>query len=380
MPLREAPSAIAANGSMNMTHNRQPACHCSFRLTGFGQPLAESRAEVPEPVGTQVLLRVLACGVCHSDLHMADGYFTLGGGKRMDLSRGIALPRTLGHEVSGEVVALGPQATDIAVGERRVLFPWVGCGQCALCAAGQEHLCAQPRHHGTTADGGFSNFVLVPHPRYLLPFGDLNEGYAATLACSGLTAYSALRKAGPLTPADPLLIIGAGGVGSAAVSIARALYGVAPIVADIDAGKRQGALQAGAAEAVDPADPEVRKRLQKQTGGVAAVIDFVGAQSTAEFGVSLLRKGGRLVMVGLFGGALEIALPTLPLRSISILGSYVGSLQEMNALLTLAREGRLAPMQIETRPLSRIQHTFDDLRAGRIQGRAVLVPTADAAV
>lgn len=358
-----------------MNQKWQITSHRSFKLAGFGQPLVESQSPVPTPTGTQVLLRVLACGVCHSDLHVADGYFTLGGGKRMDLGRGIALPRTLGHEVSGEVVAVGDQVSDVAVGERRVLYPWIGCGECAMCAAGQEQLCSQPRHHGTTTDGGFSNLVLVPHSRYLLPYGALSEGYAATLACSGLTAYSALRKAGPLTSTDPLLIIGAGGVGLAAVAIARALYGAAPIVADIDPKKRQGALDAGAGEAVDPADPDVRKRLLKQTGGVAAAIDFVGAQSTAEFGLSVLRKGGRLVMVGLFGGAVEIALPTLPLRAISIMGSYVGNLDEMTELMALAREGRLTPMQIETRPLSSAQATLDDLREGRIQGRAVLTPT-----
>lgn len=362
-----------------MTQKRwQLASHHSFKLTGFGAPLSECSEPMPVPTGSQVLMRVLACGVCHSDLHLADGYFELGGGKRMDLSRGIRLPRTMGHEIAGEVFALGPEVSGVSVGDRRVLYPWVGCGNCSLCAAGQEHLCPQPLHHGTTTDGGFSNLVMVPHARYLLPYGTLDAGYAATLACSGLTAYSALRKAGTVSAADPLLIIGAGGVGLAALSIARAVYGVHPIVADIDPVKRQGALDAGAAEAVDPAEPEVRKRLQKLTaGGFAAAIDFVGAESTAEFALALLRKGGRLVMVGLFGGAVEIALPTLPLRSISIMGSYVGSLDEMTALMALARHGGLAPMKIETRPLSRVQATLDDLRGGRIQGRAVLTDFSD---
>jgi alcohol dehydrogenase/propanol-preferring alcohol dehydrogenase len=245
----------------------------------------------------------------------------------------------LGHEVAGEVCAMGEAAEGVAVGGRYVLYPWVGCGQCALCAADEEHLCGAPRHHGVNVDGGFSNFVLVPHPRYLLPMGDLDPAHAATLACSGLTAYSALRKAGPAAAGRPLLIIGAGGVGSAALAVARAL-GDAPIVADIDPAKRAAALRAGAAEAIDPNDPQARRTLLKQYGGMAAAIDFVGATASADFGLASLRKGGRLVVVGLFGGALELALPLLPMRTVAIEGSYVGSLQEMRELMALAHAGK----------------------------------------
>lgn len=357
-----------------MTKRWLPATHHSFQLTQFGAPLTAHNGPVPTPTGTQVLLRVRACGVCHSDLHMADGYFDLGGDRKMDLSKGIHLPRTLGHEIVGEVIAFGEHATDVAVGDRRALYPWVGCGRCALCAQGKEHLCATPLHHGTTVNGGFSNLVMAPHPRYLLPFGTIDEAYAATLACSGLTAFSALRKAGDISDKNPLLIIGAGGVGLSAIALARALFGVAPVVADIDPAKREGALAAGAAEVVDPGDVDVRKALNKKTGGFAAVVDFVGARSTAEYGLSLVRKGGVMIVVGLFGGSIELALPTLPLRSIRIEGSYVGSLEEMTALMALAREGKLQSMQLETRPLARVQETLDDLRAGRIRGRAVVVP------
>src|SRR5690606_23722263 len=145
--------------------------------------------------------------------------------------------------------------------------------------------------------------------------------------------------------------------------------------ADIDPRKRKGALEAGASEAVDPADPETRRRLARQPGGgFSAAIDFVGAPSSAEFGLSLLRKGGKMIAVGLFGGAIELALPLLPLRSISLVGSYVGSLDEMNELMALARQGKLEPTKIETRSMGQAQATMDALRAGRIAGRAVLVP------
>lgn len=359
-----------------MNRGKQTWPHRSFKLTGFGEPLREQHDQIGAPAGKQVLLRVLACGVCHSDLHLSDGFFDLGGGKRMDLGRGIALPRTLGHEIAGEVVAVGEQVTGLAIGDRRLLYPWIGCGDCGLCSAGAEHLCPQPRHHGTTVDGGFSNFVMVPDARYLLAFDPLPESFAATLACSGLTAYSALCKAGAKSASDPLLIIGAGGVGLAAISIACALSGVGPVVAEIDGDKREGALAAGASEVVDPRDPDVKRRLMKHTGGgFAAAVDFVGATATVELGMNLLRKGGRLVVVGLYGGSMEFSLPTLPLRSVSLMGSYVGSLKELEELMALARDLKLNPMQIVPRTLGSTQAVLEDLRAGRIRGRAVIIPS-----
>lgn len=354
--------------------DRQRGTHRSFKLVRFNEPLCEVVAPLPRPTGTEVLVRIRACGVCHSDLHLADGYFDLGGGERLDLTRGVAPPRTLGHEIAGEVVEFGPEARGVSTSDRRLVFPWIGCGQCSTCGRGDEHLCARPYSLGTTADGGFSDHVLVPHPRYLLEYGPIPTTFAATLACSGLTAFSALRKAGDLA-AEPILIIGAGGVGLSAVALLKAQGGRPPIVADIDGAKRQAALEAGAAEAVDPTDAAVRKRLLALTdGGVAVALDFVGAQASTEFALSVLRKGGKLVVVGLFGGRLTIALPSLPIRAISLEGSFVGSLSELGALLQLARTGALAALPIETRPLDAVVAALDDLRGGRIRGRAVLEP------
>ncbi|MFC3226804.1 alcohol dehydrogenase [Marinibaculum pumilum] len=346
----------------------------SFKLVEFGGPLQEVTEAPPQPEGSQVLLKVRACGVCHSDIHIADGYFDLGHGQKMDLGRGIKLPRVLGHEVVGEVVAAGPEAEGVAPGDRRIVFPWGGCGQCLLCRQGNEHICARPRSHGTTLDGGFSTYLLADHPRYLVAYDPLPDAFAATLACSGLTAFGAIRKAAPVDADHPLLIIGAGGLGLAAVGLARAVYGVGPVVAEIDPAKRQAALDAGASEAVDPNEEGIRKRLLQAKEGFASAIDFVGAQSTAELGMALLRKGGKLIVVGLFGGAIEVPVPTLPLRAIALNGSYVGSLEELRELVDLARAGHIQPVPLETRPLDAAQATLDDLRAGRIRGRAVLTP------
>ena len=272
----------------------------SFRLAAFGAPLCEMVEPLPVPQGTQVLLRVRACGVCHSDLHVQDGSFDLGGGQRMDLSRGVGLPRTLGHEIAGEVAALGPDARGVVLGDRRIVYPWIGCGRCGLCQSGREHLCARAEALGIGKDGGFSDHVLVPHPRYLFDAGDVEESLACTYACSGLTAFSAVRQAVAECGGAPLLILGAGGVGLAGVRIAKEVHGIAPLVAEPDSARWEAARAAGAADVFDPGDSEARKRLLKATdGGVGAVVDFVGATASVEFALGVLRKGGALGVVGL---------------------------------------------------------------------------------
>ena len=344
----------------------------SFKLTQFGAPLTEVIESPPAPFGTQVLIRVRACGVCHSDVHIADGYFDLGGGQRLDVARTTKLPRILGHEIVGVVEELGPDATGVSVGDRRAVYAWGGCGLCQACRADQENLCPQPRYLGVQLDGGFSNYLLVDHPKYLVEFDPLSESFAATLGCSGLTAFSALKKAAPVNAENPLLIIGAGGLGLAAVGLARALYGMGPIVADVDPAKREAALDAGASSAVDPRDPDARADLTKETGGIFSAIDFVGAESSAAFGLSVLRKGGRMFVIGLFGGSLALPLATLPLRAVSIIGGFTGSLPEFRELIALAREGKVKPLPIESRPPDMAQQSMDDLRAGRVRGRVVL--------
>ena len=347
----------------------------SYQVEAFGKPLAQALRDTPTPQGTEVLLRIESSGVCHSDVHLQDGYFELGGGNKLDLSRTMALPRTLGHEIAGRVVALGPDAQGVAIGDQRVAFPWIGCGACSVCAAGNEHLCAAPRGLGTQRDGGFSDHVLVPHARYLFDYGSLPQEQACTLACAGITAYSALKKVAPLASRDALLIIGAGGVGLSGIRIAREVTGVAPIVAEIDRDKWDLAREAGAAEVIDPSEPDTAKALMKRTGGgVAAAIDFVGAASSFQFGQGALRKGGTLVCVGLFGGGVQVMPALMALRAISITGSYVGSLQEMQEVLALAQAGSLPPLPLVTRQLADASLVLDALRAGRVRGRAVLKP------
>jgi alcohol dehydrogenase/propanol-preferring alcohol dehydrogenase len=346
----------------------------SYAMQGFGEPLVERIEAAPAPTGSEVLMRVDACGVCHSDLHIWEGGFDLGGGKRLDFRPFVTLPHTLGHEIAGTVIACGPEAQGVAAGERRVVYPWIGCGRCARCTEGDEHLCAAPAALGTRRRGGFSDTVLVPHARYLFDFAGVREEFACTCACSGLTAFSALKKAAPQSGGAPLLIVGAGGVGLAAIRLACSVHGVAPIVAEVDRNKWDAARAAGASRLVDPHDTDAVKALMDESGGVAAAIDFVGAPASASFAMGMLRKGGRLVLVGLFGGSIELALPLLPLRAISLIGSFVGSLAEMQELMALVRAGRVQEIPLQVQPLALAQQTLDQLKQGRVIGRVVLQP------
>ncbi len=348
----------------------------SYQVEAFGRPLARVLRDTPQPQGSEVLLKVGSCGVCHSDVHLHDGYFDLGGEARLDMTRSVQPPRTLGHEIAGSVVALGPDAQGVAVGDQRVVYPWIGCGRCALCQAGTEHLCNAPQALGVHRDGGFADHVRVPHPRYLLAYGALAQEQACTYACSGLTAYSALKKAGPIQAGDPLLIIGAGGVGLSGIRLAKQMFGVAPTVVEIDRGKWDIAQAAGAGPMIDPTEEGASKAYLKASGGAAAVIDFVGAASSFAFGFGALRKGGTLVCVGLLGGATPVVPALVAMKAVRIIGSYVGSLAEMQELMAIAVSGVLPDLPLTSLPLEAATQALDELRAGRVRGRIILKTAA----
>ncbi len=350
----------------------------SYRVTEFGSALVAQEEPTPVPRGREVLIRTTGCGVCHSDVHLHEGSFDLGGGRKVDMSRSVGLPRTLGHEIVGEVAAVGEgvKAGEAAVGQARVVYPWIGCGACSICQSGEEHLCNKPRALGVNADGGYATHVMVPDPKYLFAFDGLDDALAATYACSGLTAFGALKKAAEAVKGGgDLLIIGAGGVGLSGVRMAEAVTGVKPIVADVDQTKWAAAREAGARETIDPKDPEAGKALYRMTGGgVAAAIDFVGAAASFTFGFNALRKSGRLVVVGLFGGSANMAVPMIPLKNATVMGSYVGNLDDMRELMALALSGKVPGLPIATKPLGEAGAVLSNLAAGKIVGRVVLRP------
>lgn len=351
----------------------------SYRVTQFGAPLERMSDPTPAPKGREVIIRVTGCGVCHSDVHLADGYFDLGNGRKVDMARSVAPPRTLGHEIVGEVIALGPDVIpgEARIGDHRVVYPWIGCHKCAICASGDEHLCNQPRALGVNADGGYATHVVAPDPKYLFAFGGLDDAQACIYACSGLTAFGALKKAKEIIAAQggDLLIIGAGGVGLSGVRMAEAVTGVKPIVADIDQSKWATAKAAGAKDTIDPTAADAGKALMRATGGgVTAAIDFVGAAASFTFGFNALRKGGRLIIVGLFGGAAQLPVPMIPLKNATIMGSYVGTLDDMREMMALATGGKVPPQPVATRPLTEANAVLDALRTGKIVGRVVVRP------
>jgi D-arabinose 1-dehydrogenase-like Zn-dependent alcohol dehydrogenase len=341
-------------------------------LVAYKQPLCETVVDCPAPRGSEVLVRVERCGVCHSDLHLQDGYFELGGDKRLDITKDRALPFTLGHEIAGVIEAAGEAADGATVGRRVAVYPWIGCGGCDACRAGEENLCSKHRHLGIAADGGFASHVIVPHARYLLDYEPLSPAFAGPLMCSGLTAYSALKHLGERAHRGPVLLVGLGGVGAMGLAFARALFRNAPIVADIDAGKRNAALAAGAAAAYDPSDPQARRTLMSSTGGVFAVCDFVGSERSLQFSTGVLARGGKVVVTGLLGGSFSIAAAMFAIKAMTIEGTLTGTLAQAREVLDLARSGAIAPIPTAERPFAQAQAALDDLRAGRVVGRAVL--------
>jgi len=341
-------------------------------LVAYGQPLCETVADLPVPHGSEVLLRVECCGVCHSDLHLQDGYFALGGDKRLDITKDRPLPFTLGHEIAGVIEATGEAAEGATLGRRVAVYPWIGCGTCGVCRAGEENLCSSHRHLGIAVNGGFATHVLVPHPRYLIDYSPLSRAFAGPLMCSGLTAYSALKRLVGRAERGPVLLVGLGGVGMMGLAIARALFRQPLIVADIDAGKRTAAVAAGAAQAVDPSDPEARRAVLKATGGVLAACDFVGSERSLQFSTGVLARGGKVVVTGLLGGNFSIAAAMIAIKAMTIEGTLTGTLAEARELIELARSGNLAAIPTHERPLNQAQAALDDLRAGRVVGRTVL--------
>lgn len=348
----------------------------SYQVCACGAPLQLREEQTPQPSGTEVLLQVTAAGICHSDIHFWEGEYDLGGGKVMRLTdRGLKLPITLGHENVGRIVAVGPDVTGIRVGDERLVYPWIGCGACIVCKRGDEQLCLKPQFIGAFRPGGFADHIMVPHPRYLIDYGDIPREQAAPLACSGVTAYGALKKFGDLLKTEPLVLIGAGGVGLMAMAILRAMNARGAIVVDVDAGKRDAAMQAGALATVDGNAPDAAAQIQALVKDrIWAVVDFVGSGTTVKLGSDLLTKGGHLVVVGLFGGEITIPTPYIPMRAMTIQGSYTGSLPELNELIALLRRTTMPYMPVHIRPLDTVNQSLHDLKNGDVIGRVVLAP------
>jgi D-arabinose 1-dehydrogenase-like Zn-dependent alcohol dehydrogenase len=344
----------------------------SYDIQEWGKPLQQSVREQPVPQGSEVLIRVKYCGICHSDVHIRDGYFDLGGGKKFHMSeRGMKLPVTMGHEPYGTVVAAGPEAGSVPLGQDVLVFPWTGCGTCARCQEGMDNWCPTPRFLGIQKPGGYGQYMLVPHACYLIDASGVDPSYAPILACSGLTTYSAARKLMPCSPKDWIVVMGAGGLGLMAVAMLKAMGHEHIAVCEIDARKWPAAQELGALKVIDPSKEDAATQLAALSGGVWGVLDLVGAETTAKLGLASLRKGGRYVVVGLYGGEIPISLVPMAQRAITLQGSYVGSPQELREVVALAKSGKLQRMPVGVCEADQISETLDRLKAGNVIGRMV---------
>ena len=347
----------------------------TYAVKSFCNRIEPMEQPDPQPTGTEVVIDVARCGVCHTDVHIQDGYYDLGGGKRLMLAdRGVSTPVVMGHEVLGRLVSKGPDAliAETEIGKAFLVYPWIGCGKCNACLRDEENYCPKPASLGVYRPGGYAEKCLIPHPKYLVDVTGIEPTLAATYACSGLTAYSALRKVQMDKEKDVLLIVGLGGVGLSGLQIASGLGFRNIAVAEIDSTKHSLARENGAKIAFDPRDTDALGKLQKEMGGVSAAVDFVGGKATAEFAVAALQKGGTYIVVGLFGGDITLPLPPIVLRAITIRGSYVGSLIELKELISLVQSGNIKPMPVEAVSFNDVNGALDRLRAGAVHGRLVL--------
>ncbi|MEW2167509.1 NAD(P)-dependent alcohol dehydrogenase [Streptomyces sp. NPDC007084] len=324
----------------------------------------------PEPGPGQVLLKVTAAGVCHSDIAVmswpADSF-------------PYALPLTLGHEGAGTVAALGDGVRGVAVGDAVAVYgPW-GCGSCAKCAEGKENYCLRAdelgiRPPGLGAPGAIAEYLLVDDPRHLVPLGGLDPVAAVPLTDAGLTPYHAIKRSLPkLTPGSAAVVIGTGGLGHVAIQLLRALTPARVIALDVSEDKLALARTVGAHEAV-LSDAGAAARVRELTGGLGAqaVFDFVGAEPTVRTAGAVAAVEGDIAIVGIGGGALPVGFGSLPFE-VAVTAPYWGSRGELIEVLDLARADAVS-VHTETYSLDEAPLAYERLHAGKINGRAVIVP------
>jgi NAD+-dependent secondary alcohol dehydrogenase Adh1 len=337
------------------------------RLHAFGEPLRFDDVPPPEVRGPHdLVVRVGGAGVCRTDLHLIEG----GMRGRVDP----VLPLVPGHENAGWVEAVGGSVTAVRPGQAVIVHPLVTCGTCLPCRRGEDMHCEGSAFPGLNADGGFAELLLT-NDRAVLPIGEGMEPRAvAPLADAGLAAYRAARRAAALLPPGTrCALIGIGGLGHVALQCLRALCAAELIAVDVSSDALELARRFGADRLVEGGDG-VAERVLAATGGrgVEAVLDFVGESGTTEQGPAMLTRAGTYLVVG-YGGLVDLPAIDLVGREISVQGSLVGSYAELAELMALAAAGRVR-LQTREYALEDVNVALDDLRAGRIHGRAVLVP------
>jgi alcohol dehydrogenase, propanol-preferring len=348
------------------------------RIVKPNQSLQLQDLDTPHPKGSQVLIRVQSAGVCHSDIHLWEGGYEGAEGKFLKTTdRGVKYPLTPGHEVAGVIDSLGEDSLDrFKKDEKVIVYPWVGEGLCPACRAAEENLCDKPRSLGIYNDGGYADHLLVPSYRYLVKVDDdIEMDAAATLPCSALTAYSAVKNA-TLRPDDNVVVVGAGGLGLMGIQLIKALYGSRVITLDLEKEKLKAAKENGSDDTVNPKEGDIVKTIMEMTHDSAAdaVIDFVNASKTVETDMQILRRRGRVVLVGLFGGELNLSLISMPTKSYRLIGSYTGTLTDLVELVSLAERKIIRPVVSDKFKLDQATEALSKLKDGKIVGRGVINP------
>ena len=345
------------------------------QITEPNQPLKINEIEKLSPTNTQVLVKVKSTGVCHSDLHLLEGGYDTGDGFMKVTDRGVKFPVIPGHEIVGIIEDVGDSVKDVSIGDMVLVYPWMGCGKCSTCQNGNTNLCESPKSLGVFQDGGYAEHVLVPDYKFLAKIDGLDPDVAASLACSGLTAYTAIKKSLVNDP-ENILIVGAGGLGLMGVQIAKTLTNANVICADLDDQKLSSAKELGATHIVNTKEPDAIKKIMSicNDKGVDSIVDFVNAPTTVKMNLSLIRKRGNIILVGLFGGAVELPLVSVPLKAITIQGAYTGSYNDMLELIKLAQEGVINPIVSKHYSLDDANQALEDLKNRKIIGRAVITP------
>jgi propanol-preferring alcohol dehydrogenase len=328
----------------------------------FERPLVVEQVPKPVPGGGQVLVRIEASGLCHTDIHAAHG----------DWPVKPAPPFTPGHEGVGIVEALGPGVTEVAVGDR-VAVPWLGyaCGTCDHCVGGWETLCLEQKNTGYSIDGGFAEYV-VAHARYVVPVPDgVDPLDAAPLTCAGLTTYKAVKVAGT-KPTDLVAVFGVGGLGHLAIQYA-VIAGGTVVAVDLFDEKLELARELGATHTVNARTADPAEAIQA-LGGADQAIALAVSPASFEQAHRSLRRGGTLVFVALpKENHVELPIFETVLNGITVVGSIVGTRNDLREVFELHALGRTHVIR-ETRPLAEVNEAIADVEAGRVAARVVFTP------
>ena len=342
----------------------------ALQYRSIGQPPEVVTVPDPEPGPGQVLLKVSAAGVCHSDIAVMSW--------PAEEFR-YPLPLTLGHEGAGTVAALGAGVTGLALGEPFAVYgPW-GCGSCAKCAQGKENYCLRAAElgifpPGLGAPGAIAEYLVVDDPRHLVPLGDLDPVASVPLTDAGLTPYHAIKRSLPkLVPGSTAVVIGSGGLGHVAIQLLRALTATRVIALDVSEEKLELARRVGAHETV-LSDAGAVDQVRALTGGLGAeaVFDFVGAPPTTATAAAVAAIEADVTLVGIGGGTLPVGFGSPPFE-VSVTAPYWGSRSELIEVLDLAREG-FVEVHVETYGLDDAPLAYERLHAGKVNGRAVILP------